>query len=101
MTIRSRGWLTKPHSPQPAGLSGTRPTWTAEIPHSGLLIVTLVSRGAVRGVCHQHGPPADGRPLPALAAARQRLAGRLAADLWRRGHQLGRGAGPRGGGTRR
>src|ERR1700730_6333428 len=57
-------------------------------------------RGTVRSLRQQHGPGADAPALPALAPARHRLAGRLAADLRRRGHRLGRGHGHGGRGAR-
>src|ERR1700678_1506470 len=55
-------------------------------------------RGTVRSLRQQYGPGADAPALPALAPAGHRLAGRLAADVRRRGHRLGRGAGHGGGG---
>src|ERR1019366_3429024 len=59
---------------------------------------TLIIRGDIRGVWQQHGPGADGRTLPALTATRHRLARRLATELRRRGHRLGRRAGDGRGG---
>src|SRR5580704_15192056 len=57
-------------------------------------------RGTVRSLRQQHGPGADAPALPAFAPAGHRLAGRLAADLRRRGHRLGRGHGHGGRGAR-
>src|SRR5271155_1401170 len=56
-------------------------------------------RGTVCSLRQQHGPGADAPALPALAPAGHRLAGRLAADLRRRGHRLGRGHGHGGRGV--
>src|SRR5580704_12283172 len=56
-------------------------------------------RGTVRSLRQQPGPGADAPALPALAPAGHRLAGRLAADLRRRGHRLGRGHGHGGRGV--
>src|SRR5271154_6021927 len=49
-----------------------------------------VPRGTVRGLWQQHGSGPDAGALPALTAARYRLARRLAPDVRRGGHRLGR-----------
>src|SRR5258708_31711456 len=61
----------------------------AVTPHRAGRTRTLVNRGDVRGLWQQYGSRADGAPLPAFTAAGHRLAGRLAADLRRRGYRLG------------
>src|ERR1700735_4694995 len=102
ITIFACGWLTMPHS----GLSAR--AWfarcrlrTVRSPRGALAHRTLIIRVDVRGVWQQHGSGPDGRALPALTAARQRLARGLADGVRRRGHRLGRGPGDGRGGTRR
>src|SRR5580693_9217358 len=81
MTIFACGWLTMLHCVVPGEVTGPR--------RAGRLR-TLGNRGDLRGLWQQHEPGADGGALPALAAARHRLARGLAADLRRRGPELGR-----------
>src|SRR5579859_1809887 len=71
--------LRCPHSPQrgTGWLEGWRLTFGGGTPYA-------CPRGTVRRLRQQHGPGADAPALPALAAARHRLAGGLAADVRRR-----------------
>src|SRR5215469_12301025 len=103
----ARGWLTVLHSVATPGAAGhgapsRRPATEGARERSSSLrhrsinpplrgpARTLITRGVVRGIRQQHGPGADGAAVPALPAARHRLAGRLAADLRRRRYRLGR-----------
>ena len=85
-----------PHPSPPSGRA-TGP----DRPREAARTRTLGHRGAVCRLRQQHGPDADGGTLPAFAPAGHRLAGRVAADLRRRGHRLGGRPGHRGRGCGR